>query len=98
VLTRGGCIGHNDTSKGPVVCVCVCGCGAATGVNIGTVYMAFNTLTHTHSAANIRCTCCLQVKFVGFNGQAFGTLAWSLARMDVKPKPLWLQVGFLRAL
>lgn len=36
-----------------------------------------------------------QVKFVGFSGQALGTLSWSLARMDVKPKAIWLE-SFLR--
>jgi hypothetical protein len=34
----------------------------------------------------------LQVKFGGFSGQGLGTLAWSLARMDIRPKRFWLQV------
>ncbi|KAF6262222.1 hypothetical protein COO60DRAFT_661786 [Scenedesmus sp. NREL 46B-D3] len=32
-----------------------------------------------------------QVKFGGFTGQGLGTLAWSLARMDMRPKRFWLQ-------
>jgi len=35
---------------------------------------------------------CAQVKFVGFTGQGLGTLSWSLARLDIRPKPMWLQV------
>lgn len=31
-----------------------------------------------------------QVKFSGFTGQGLATLSWSLARMDVKPKGMWL--------
>eukprot|EP00775_Hariotina_reticulata_P006918 gene6918-7136_t len=36
-----------------------------------------------------------QVKFDGFTGQALGTLGWALARMDVKPRRMWVQ-DFLR--
>ncbi|WIA35018.1 hypothetical protein OEZ86_003512 [Tetradesmus obliquus] len=32
-----------------------------------------------------------QVKFGGFTGQGLGTLAWSLARLDIRPQPFWLQ-------
>jgi hypothetical protein len=34
----------------------------------------------------------LQVKFDGFTGQGLGTLGWALARMDVKPRRMWVQV------
>uniref|UniRef100_A0A383VQ41 FAST kinase leucine-rich domain-containing protein n=1 Tax=Tetradesmus obliquus TaxID=3088 RepID=A0A383VQ41_TETOB len=34
-----------------------------------------------------------QVKFGGFTGQGLGTLAWSLARLDIRPQPFWLQVN-----